>query len=137
VTISLSAAAAKAGLDAQFDLANSGSMRVYSGTAPTDAKTGLSGNTLLAQLAMGSTAFGAAAGTTTITKTANAITADTDADATGTATFFRLYKSDGTTVVCQGTVSASGGGGDAIINSTSVVQHTTVSCSSMVFTAGA
>lgn len=137
MTISLSAAAAKAGLDAQFDLANSGSMRVYDGTPPANAKAALSGNNLLAQLTMGATAFGAAAGTTTITKTANAITSDNDADLSGTATFFRLLKSDGTTVVAQGTVTASGGGGDAILTSTSVVQHETVSCTSMVFTAGA
>ena len=34
--------------------------RVYAGTAPTDANAALSGNTVLAQLPMAATAFGAA-----------------------------------------------------------------------------
>lgn len=33
---------------------------------------------------------------------------------------FRLYKSDGTTVAMQGTVSESGGGGDMIIDNVSI-----------------
>jgi hypothetical protein len=38
--------------------------------------------------------------------TANAITSDASADATGTATFYRALKSDGTTVVADGGVSS-------------------------------
>jgi hypothetical protein len=137
MSISFSAEAAKAGLDAQFDLANAGFMRIYDGDPPSSAKAALSGNNQLAQLGLNATAFDPAIGTTTVTKTAQSIADDDDADATGIASFFRLYKSDGTTVVAQGTVSTAGGGGDAIINTTSIVEHTTVSCASMVFTAGA
>ena len=53
-------------------------------------------------------AIGASAQAKAAKKSANAITQDSSADATGTASFFRLYKSDGTTCVLQGTVGTSG-----------------------------
>jgi hypothetical protein len=65
---------------------NTGYIRIYSGTRPTDADTALAGNTLLAELRFNSTAFGAAASGS---MTANAITAAT-ASAAGNPTFGRL-----------------------------------------------
>jgi hypothetical protein len=97
--------ARNAAVDAMAALANSGSLRIYDGTPPANADAALSGNTLLAVLPLGATAFGAAVGGVV---TANAITADASADATGTPTFFRLLASNGTTVVFQGTAGASG-----------------------------
>jgi hypothetical protein len=41
---------------------------------------------------------------------------DTSANATGTADYFRLYASDGTTCGMQGTVTATGGGGDLTVD---------------------
>jgi hypothetical protein len=98
-------AARDAALNAVTATVNNGTLRIYSGTAPANADASLSGNTLLAQLTLGATAFGAAASGVA---TANAISADTSADATGTPTFFRLLASNGTTVVYQGTAGASG-----------------------------
>lgn len=98
-------AARDAALNAITATVNNGTLRIYSGTAPANADGALSGNTLLAQLTLGATAFGAAASGIA---TANAISADTSADATGTPTFFRLLASNGTTVVYQGTAGASG-----------------------------
>jgi hypothetical protein len=98
-------AARDAALNAVTATLNSGRLRIYSGTAPANADGTLSGNTLLAELTLNTTAFGAAASGVA---TANAITADTSADATGTPTFFRLFQSNGTTVVFQGTAGASG-----------------------------
>jgi hypothetical protein len=98
-------AARDAALNAVTATVNNGTLRIYSGTAPANADAALSGNTLLAQLTLGATAFGAAASGVA---TANAISADTSADATGTPTFFRLLASNGTTVVYQGTAGASG-----------------------------
>lgn len=120
-------------LDAGYDRGTGMKLKIYSGTPPATADTALAGNTLLAGLVLANTPFSAASSGV---KTAGAITSDSDADATGTATFFRLTTS-ADAVVGQGTVSAAGGGGDAIINSTSIVQHTIVSCSSLVITAGA
>jgi hypothetical protein len=43
---------------------------------------------------------------------------DAAADAAGTAGFWRLYASDGTTCHAQGTVTATGGGGDMTLDNT-------------------
>jgi len=97
-------AARDAAVNAISATLNSGEVLIYSGTAPANADAALSGNTLLAQLTLNATAFGAAASGVA---TANAITGDTAADATGTPTFFRL-RTSGSTVVYQGTAAATG-----------------------------
>lgn len=98
-------AAANAAADAVCALANSGLLRIYDGTQPATADTAVSTQTLLAELTLNSTAFGAAvAGVAT----ANSITSDSTADASGTATWFRVVKSDGTTVLWDGSVGTSG-----------------------------
>lgn len=121
----LSNAAVNAEADALAALLNNGYLRIYSGTQPATADTALSGNTLLAELRFGATAFPAASGGLL---TANAITADSSADATGTASFFRALKSDGTTVILDGTVGTSSA--NMIIATTSISAAQTVSCSS-------
>jgi hypothetical protein len=111
---------------------NSGFVRIYSGTEPTTANAALSGNTLLAQLTFGATAFGAAtaSGADRII-TANAITQDSGADADGTATFFRAVTSGGT-VVYQGTVGTSGQ--QLNLTATNIVTGGVVSISSLTIT---
>ncbi|MCE9566361.1 MAG: hypothetical protein K8U57_30425 [Planctomycetes bacterium] len=124
--------AKNAGLDAKYTTAigASGLLRIYSGTQPTDPDTALSGNTLLAELALSATfAAGAASGVLT----ANSITADSSADATGTATFFSLLTSGGTRKV-DGTVGTSGC--DLNLNTTSIVAGAQVSVSSLTLTSG-
>ena len=111
-------------LDAGINVLNSGFLEIYTGTQPATPDTALSGNTLLATLPLSATAFGASS---SATKTANAITSATAA-ATGTATFFRVYKSDGTTAVIDGSVGTSGA--DLNLNTTSIVTGATVSVSS-------
>lgn len=125
----LSNAAANAAADAVAALLNNGYLRIYSGTQPADADTALSGNTLLAELRFNATAFGAASAAVA---TANAITSDTSADATGTATFFRALKSDGTTVVFDGSVGTSGA--DLNLNSVAIQSGAAVSVSSFTYT---
>lgn len=119
--------ARNAALNAAGALANNGFVKIYDGTQPANANTALSGNTLLAALTFGSTAFASASSGS---MTANAIGSDTDADASGTASFFRAYESDGTTAVFDGSVGTSSA--DMIITTTNIVQHETVSCSSLV-----
>jgi hypothetical protein len=87
--------------------------------------------TLLATLPFSNPAFGAATGGVA---TANAITSDTDADNTGTAAVFKLKDRDAIEVL-QGTVTATGGGGDIQLSSVSIVAGDTVSISSMTYTA--
>lgn len=123
--------AVNAACDAVTALLNSGKIRIYSGTRPANANTALSGNTLLAELTFGATAFGAAvAGVAT----ANAITADADADATGTATFARLFKSNGTSVVTDIDVTTSAGSDRIVLDTVGIAQHANVSISSLTIT---
>lgn len=122
----LSIASWNLALNAAIDaaLAN-GTIEIYSGSQPATPDAALAGNTLLATLTFGATAFGAASSGV---KTANAITAGT-AVATGTAAWFRCYKSDGTTAVIDGSVGTSGA--DMTIATTSIVSGASVSCSAM------
>lgn len=107
---------------------NSGKIRIYSGTQPA---TGGTATTLLAELTANATFAPAASGGVL---TLNAITADSSADATGTASWFRLLKSDGTTIVFDGTVGTSGA--DLNLNTTSIVTAANVAISSFTITAG-
>ncbi len=112
---------------------------IYSGTKPATISTALSGNTLLAKLVATDPAAASASGGVL---TLSSITQDSSADATGTATFFRVYSSsDGSTLtdttnnVFQGTVTATGGGGDIELNTTSIVSGGPVSITSWTVTA--
>lgn len=120
----LSAAGADAMLAGNFATSlNTGWIKIYAGTVPTTTAAA-AGTLLVGDIRFGATAFGApAAGTNARTITANAITSDSAADAGGTPTYARLFQSDGTTVIAQCTVSASGGGGEMIIDSVPIVQN--------------
>ena len=111
-----------AAVDAVAATLNSGFIKVYTGTQPS-LNAALTG-TLLATMTFGSTAFGASSGGTA---TANAITSGT-AGNTGTAGYFALVKSDGTTVVSTGSVGTSGA--DLNLATLSIVSGATVGCSS-------
>ena len=83
-------------LNARLNLGSGPALvKIYSGTQPANANTGLSGNTLLATLTCSDPAAPSASGATL---TLDAITRDTSADASGTATWARVTDSDGNTV---------------------------------------
>jgi len=110
--------------------ANSGKLRIYDSTGtgqPATADTAVTTQQLLAELTMNATAFAAASSGSA---TANAITDDTSADNTGTATWFRLLKSDGTTPILDGSVGTSGC--DLNLSTTSIVTGVDVSVTSFV-----
>lgn len=115
-----------AAVNAVTALLNSGTIRIYTGTQPA-LNAALTG-TLLATMTFGATAFGASSGGTA---TANAITSGTAA-ASGTAGYFAVLKSDGTTVVATGTVATSGA--DLNVNTTAFTSGVSVSCSSFTIT---
>ena len=92
-------------LDAVRASYNGGLLRIYAGSVPANADAALGGATLLAELTLNATAFPAASSGVL---TANAITSDSSANATGTASFFRILDSGGSTVLTQGAVSTSG-----------------------------
>jgi hypothetical protein len=103
-------------------------LRIYDGTRPA---TGGTATTLLAELTCNAT-FAPAASSGVLTL--NAITADASANATGTASWFRIVQSNGTTHVMDGNVSTSGS--DMNLNSTSITTGGSVSITSATITAG-
>jgi hypothetical protein len=103
-------------------------LRIYDGTQPA---TGGTATTKLAELTCNAT-FAPAASSGVLTL--NAITSDTSADATGTATWFRIVQSGGSTHVLDGTVGTSGA--DLNLNTVSIVSGATVAVSSFTITAG-
>lgn len=109
--------------DNLVDTLDGGSFIVYDGTPPANASASLSGNSVLLTITLPTPAFGNA-GASVDGEADIAGSWTTTASATGTATFFRILTS-GAAVVLQGTVSESGGGGDAIVSSTSIVSTET------------
>lgn len=107
---------------------NAALLRIYDGTRPA---TGGAATTLLAELTCGTPfAAGAASGVLTL----GAITQDSSANATGTATWFRIVKADGTTHVLDGNVGTSGS--DLNLTTTAIVITQPVSITSFVITEG-
>jgi hypothetical protein len=101
--------------------AGSGSIiRLYDGTQPTNANTAISTQTLLVSLTVAGSFGTDSNGTITL----GSVTSGT-AVASGTASFFRIVKSDGTTVVMDGSVGTSGA--DMNLNTTTVASGQTVS----------
>lgn len=122
----ISTVAANAQLDALAPLANDGYIRIYDGSQPATPETAIGAQVLLAELRFGVTAFAAAASKQIV---ANAITDDSSANATGTATWCRILKSDGTTVLWDGSVGTSSA--NIILNSVAISAGARVSISAL------
>jgi hypothetical protein len=102
-------------LDAiEVTIGTSAVLKVRTGAAPANVGTADSG-TVLATLTLPSDWMAAASSGT---KAMSGTWQDTSADAAGTAAHFRIYASDGTTAHLQGTVTATGGGGDMTVDNT-------------------
>ena len=127
----LTNAAASAAADAvvdRIDTGGAGTIKIYTGTIPTDADTALGAQVLLATLTFSATAFGAAANGVA---TASAITSDTSADATGTAAWARIASGAGTT---QMDVTVGTTGEDINFNTVSFVSGATVAITALTYT---
>lgn len=111
--------------------ASGGTIKIYTGTQPTDADTAIETQTLLATLTFSSTSGTATDGVLTF----STITADSSADATGTAAWARIADSLGNTVFdCD--VTATGVGGIIELDSVSIVIDGAVSISGGSLTEG-
>lgn len=120
-------------LDAiETTISTSAVLKLRSGSPPADVATADSG-TVLATLNLPSDWLAAASSGS---KAKSGTWEDTSADATGTIGHFRVYASDGTTAHIQGTVTASGGGGDMTVDNTSVASGQNVTVSSFTITRG-
>lgn len=130
--LKISSTAVNAQADAMSDLLDNGYLRIYDGTQPANANTAITTQVLLAELRFNATAAPAASSGVL---TMNSITQDSSADNTGTATWFRALKSDGSTVVFDGSVGTSGC--DLNLGSTSITSGASVAVTSMTFTVSA
>ncbi len=111
-------------------LLNNGWLRLYSGSQPSTADEAVSSQVVLAELRFGNPAFGSASDGVAA---ANAIAGDASANATGTATWFRCFKSDGATPVFDGSVGTSNS--NVVLNSAEISAGAQVDVTSFTFTA--
>ncbi len=107
-------------------------LRIRTGAAPATCATADSG-TVLSELTLPSDWMAAASNGS---KALSGTWQDASANATGTAAHWRLYDSAGTTCHAQGTVTATGGGGDLTLDNTSIASGQSVTITSFTITAG-
>lgn len=133
MALQYSVAVRNAKLDAvETTIGTSAVLKIRTGAAPATCATADSG-TVLATCTLPSDWKAAASSGS---KAKSGTWEDTSADATGTAAHFRLYASDGTTCHAQGTVTATGGGGDMTVDNTSFAAAQAFSVTGFTLTAG-
>jgi hypothetical protein len=109
-------------------------LKIRSGAAPaaiTDADSG----TVLATISLDADWMGAAAAGAKA-KAGTWADSSADAGAPTDAGHFRLYASDGTTQHIQGTITATGGGGDMTLDNVSIAAGQAVTITGFTITAG-
>jgi hypothetical protein len=131
MAIQLSTTVRNARLDAiETAIGTSAVLKIRTGAAPADCGTADSGTVLVTMTLPSDWAAAASGGS----KAKSGTWEDTSADNTGTAAHFRLYASDGTTCHAQGTVTATAGGGDMELDSTSITSGQTVTITTFTLT---
>lgn len=133
MAIQLSTSVRNARLDAiETTIGTSPILRIRSGAPPASCATADSGTVLVTMTLPSDWAAAASGGSKSLLGTWS----DSSADATGTAGHFRLYDSGGTTCHLQGTVTATGGGGDMTLDTASVVVTQVVTITAFTITDG-
>jgi hypothetical protein len=131
MAVQLSVAVRNARLDAiETSIGTSAVLRIRSGAPPATCATADSG-TVLATLNLPSDWMAAASSGS---KALSGTWQDLTADATGTAAHFRVYDSGGTVCGIQGTVTATGGGGDMTLDNTSIASGQQVTVTTFTLT---
>lgn len=119
-------------LDAiETDLGASPLCKMFTGAAPANVGDADSG-TKLADMTLPADSMGAAAAGA---KSLAGTWSDASADASGDLGYFRLYTSGGVCKV-QGTITATGGGGDMTVAAIAVTAGQTITVTSLTITAG-
>ncbi len=133
MALQLSVSVRNARLDAiETTIGTAPLLRIRSGAAPANCAASRTG-TVLATLTLPSDWMAAASGGT---KALSGTWQDTSADATGTAGHFEIMDSGGTVCHMQGTVTATGGGGDLTVDNTSFASGQSFSVTSFTLTDG-
>jgi hypothetical protein len=125
--------AADSVVDAADAGAGAGKIRVYGGGSgrPAGPGTAVTDQTLLLEFTLNDPAFGAAASGVAALDVDPVLT--DDGLASGTATWFRLLDSDNTAIL-DGSVSATGAGGDLTLTTTAIVTDLAVTITSGTIT---
>jgi len=133
MALKLSTAVRNARLDAIESTAGASAiMKMFTGSAPANCAAADSG-TKVAELALPSDWMAAASGGS---KAKSGTWQDASADNAGTLGHWRLYASDGVTCHAQGTITATGGGGDLEVQNTSVAAGQQITVTSFQFNDG-
>lgn len=133
MAVQLSTSVRNARLDAiETTIGVSAVLKIRTGAAPANVAAADTG-TVLATVNLPSDWMAAAASGS---KAKSGTWQDTSADATGTAAHFRIYASDGTTCHIQGTVTATGGGGDLTVDNVSFAVGQSFTVNSFTLTDG-
>lgn len=106
-------------------------LRIYDGTRPANVATAVTTQVTLAELTCNATFAPAASGGVL---TLNGISGDASNNNSGTATWFRLFASNGTTALVDGDVGTIGT--DMIISSTNIVAGGTTNITAATITIG-
>ena len=127
MTVQYSTTVRNAVLDAwETTIGTAAIIEIRTGAQPANCGAASTG-TLLATYTLASDWAAAASGGS---KSLANLPITTTAVATGTAAHYRLFASDGTTCHDQGSVTATGGGGDMTIDNASIVADQTVNITS-------
>ena len=131
MAVQLSTTVRNARLDAiETTISTSPILKIRTGAAPETCATADSG-TVLATITLPSDWMAAASSGS---KSKSGTWQDSSADANGTAAHFRIYDSGGTTCHIQGTVTATGGGGDLTVDNTSFASGQSFTINSFTLT---
>lgn len=133
MALQASTAVRNAKLDAvETAIGASAVMRIRTGAQPANCAAADAG-TVLAELALPADWMAAASGGS---KAKSGTWSDPTADATGTAAHWRIYDSTGTTCHLQGSVTATGGGGQLELITTSITAGQPVTITGFTLTEG-
>lgn len=131
MAIQLAVSTRNARLDAiETDAGASAVLKIRTGAQPANCAAADSG-TVLATLNLPSDWMANASGGS---KALSGTWQDASADNPGTAAHFRIYKSDGTTCIMQGTVTATGGGGDMTLDNVVIAAAQVITVMSFTLT---
>jgi hypothetical protein len=133
MTVQFSTTVRNAQLDAiETAIGTAAKIRFYTGSAPANCGTSESGTLLVEWVTASDWADAAASGS----KALSNLPVSTTATAGGTIGHYRIYDNAGTTCHEQGTVTATGGGGDLTVDNVVVASSQTVNITSKTQTAG-
>ena len=107
-------------------------LTIHSGTVPADCATANTGSVIATMVLPNDWFNNPVGGTITLQGTWQ----DLSADASGTAAYFRMHDNGGTTCHMQGTISATGQGGDMQLDNTNIAVGQQINITAFTITAG-